>query len=426
MNRSLPLRKEIVLGKTSLDIASLFLARLFAWLRHRFVFSQKENLKSCFEIMQNFCFFFCLFTVRRKAEECCREGGLFTTSLRVQFLLKPTSQDSRSRQLLIRTGQCFLLNGFIFLGSLFVLNSVVIPMLQWILPDQGSQFNSQAAFDGVLGFYCFLRGLLIQLFYVSILVLSFVRLQPYSEQSLFIVHVPATEDLYLSFQIHEDLSLYNDIAKYGFAAMGRSGPSVVESSKQDGTSTSDKVHEARPVGLGGIMIGIGEQVYSVLLLSFFFLEVYATGFIPYVGKALNFLLLSWMYAYYCFEYKWNFSEWGLEKRLDFFETNWAFFAGFGNYFSPYLIASGSPCVLAIFFFSPLVSYGVMAILFPLFVLTATDTEAEQVISTQRRKWSGDELGRLPIFYAVDALLMRVLSLLPLESREQVQDNKKTL
>lgn len=65
-----------------------------------------------------------------------------------------------------------------------------------------------------------------------------------------------------------------------------------------------------------------------------------------------------MYAYYCFEYviqllcslnrpfqlktmfvtlqdgifryKWNFSEVSLDKRLDLFETNWAFFAGFGN------------------------------------------------------------------------------------------------
>lgn len=33
-----------------------------------------------------------------------------------------------------------------------------------------------------------------------------------------------------------------------------------------------------------------------------YLQVYATGFIPYIGKVLNFLLLSWMYAYYCFEY----------------------------------------------------------------------------------------------------------------------------
>lgn len=32
------------------------------------------------------------------------------------------------------------------------------------------------------------------------------------------------------------------------------------------------------------------------------MQVYATGFLPYIGKVLNFLLLSWMYAYYCFEY----------------------------------------------------------------------------------------------------------------------------
>jgi hypothetical protein len=32
------------------------------------------------------------------------------------------------------------------------------------------------------------------------------------------------------------------------------------------------------------------------------MQVFATGFVPYVGKVLNFLLLSWMYAYYCFEY----------------------------------------------------------------------------------------------------------------------------
>ncbi|EOX97157.1 Uncharacterized protein TCM_006248 isoform 6, partial [Theobroma cacao] len=233
-------------------------------------------------------------------------------------------------------------------GSLFVLNSVVIPILRWILPDQRSQisYGGTSAFDGVLNFYSFLRGLLVQLFYKNAL------------------------------------------------------------------NSDSKMHAAKPAGLGWIMIEIGEQVYSVLLLSFFFLEVYATGFIPYVGKALNFLLLSWMYAYYCFEYKWNFSEWGLEKRLDFFETNWAFFAGFG-----------SPCVLAIFFFSPLVSYGVMAILFPLFVLTATGTEAEQVISTQKGKWSGAKLGRLPVFYAVDNLLRRVLSLLPVESQKQALDNK---
>lgn len=28
-------------------------------------------------------------------------------------------------------------------------------------------------------------------------------------------------------------------------------------------------------------------------------------------------------------YKWNFSELSFDKRLEFFESNWAFFAGFG-------------------------------------------------------------------------------------------------
>lgn len=100
--------------------------------------------------------------------------------------------------------------------------------------------------------------------------------------------------------------------------------------------------------------------------------------------------------------------------------------------------AGSPCVLAIFFFSPLVSYGVMATLFPLvqfnthftlnnflcdlffpvlnllidlttmtgafqFVLTATASGAEEVLSSRRRKWRGAGLWRLPIFYLADTL-----------------------
>ncbi|CAA6660468.1 unnamed protein product [Spirodela intermedia] len=56
--------------------------------------------------------------------------------------------------------------------------------------------------------------------------------------------------------------------------------------------------------------------------------VVVTGYIPVIGKAINFVLLSWAYAYYSFEYKWNFSGLSLDKRLKLFELNWAFFAGF--------------------------------------------------------------------------------------------------
>ncbi|KAG6779997.1 hypothetical protein POTOM_016404 [Populus tomentosa] len=331
---------------------------------------------------------------------------------------------SRSRNLLVRTGQCFLLNGFIFLGrksqepdeackihssfpcSILVLKSVVIPTLLWILPNHCSEVSSQGpcSFDSVSKLYSSLRLGLIQLFYAQ------------SEQ----IYIRACVDLHVFwfyplyiFSIILSTIWYNDIAKYGFAAMGKNGHDILEPSGQNEVKTPENTAlKDKPAGLGGVMIGIGEQVYSILLLTFFFLEVYATGFIPHIGKALNFVLLSWMYAYYCFEYKWNLSEVALDKRLDFFESNWAFFAGFG-----------SPCVLAIFFFSPLVSYGVMAILFPLFVLAATGSGAEQLIFSQRRKWKGVGLGRLPIFYAADTLSMRVLSLLPLDTRDQMGDNK---
>ncbi|KAK1267675.1 hypothetical protein QJS04_geneDACA009178 [Acorus gramineus] len=278
---------------------------------------------------------------------------------------------SRSKTLLKRTGQCFLLNGLIFLGSLFMLNSVVIPILLWILPGQCERFGSRDICDAgvLLKFYSASRFILIELFYV----LWFYPLYIFS----FIL-----SNIW-----------YNDIAKNAFA--------VMEGSSIEGEilSSEGAKHSDRPAGVDGVIIGIGEQMFSVLLLSFFFIEVFATGFLPRIGKPINFVLLSWMYSYYCFEYKWNYFEMSLEKRLNFFESNWAFFAGFG-----------SPCVLAIFFFSPLVSYGVMAILFPLFVLTATGTQAEKVINHQQRSWNGCRLGKLPIFYAANNFSLQVLQI----------------
>ncbi|KAF9608494.1 hypothetical protein IFM89_009860 [Coptis chinensis] len=295
----------------------------------------------------------------------------------------------RSKQLSKRTGQSFLFNGFIFLGSIFVFNSVVIPTLEWILPYQCQQFGSQdpCSIGRVEKLYSFLHHGLIQLFYIfwfyPLYVLSLVLSSMW----------------------------YNDIAKYAYVAMGRDGPVADAHNQKDLSKSQNSAHVDKPAGLGGIMIGIGELVYSILLLTFFFVQISTAGYIPCIGKALNFLFLSWLYAYYSFEYKWNLDELGIDKRLDFFESNWAFFAGFG-----------SPCVLAIFFFSPLVSYGVMAVLFPLFVLTATGSKAEQILDSQRR---GERLGRLPIFYIADTLSMRVLSIFMETPPAQKKDKKDT-
>ncbi|KAF3788626.1 EI24-like protein [Nymphaea thermarum] len=153
--------------------------------------------------------------------------------------------------------------------------------------------------------------------------------------------------------VRVDRTGYNDIAQQAFLVMEDTSHAKEHPS---GPSTSTTAFVDKREGFEGFVIGLAEQIYSVLLLIFFFIEVSLVGLLPYIGVPAKFILLSWMYSYYCFEYKWNLADFGCKERLDLFHTNWSFFAGFG-----------SPCALAIFFFSPLVSGGVMAILFPLTV-----------------------------------------------------------
>uniref|UniRef100_A0A0E0H111 Uncharacterized protein n=1 Tax=Oryza nivara TaxID=4536 RepID=A0A0E0H111_ORYNI len=283
-----------------------------------------------------------------------------------------------SRPLSARIAQCFLLNGFIFLGSLLTLKSVVIPILSWILPGDCSQLQGQHLCDHTVAVatYSFLRSVLIQIFYLRV------------EYTLvWTIVLPSSR------------FPYNDIAKHALDVVKRKSLDATKALDAHTISESTEKPE-------GVAIGIGEQVYSILLLTIFFIEVSVIGYIPYFGKPMNFLLLSLMYAYYCFEYKWNFFAVSLNERLDFFESNWAFFAGFG-----------SPCVLPIFFFSPLTSYGVMAILYPLFVLTAAGTQAEKVID-QLKPSHGGKLQRIPVFFIAKRLTTQVLQLFPEVQKEQ--------
>ncbi|XP_074296511.1 protein EI24 homolog isoform X3 [Silene latifolia] len=268
--------------------------------------------------------------LRRIIEKLIKGSSLWLYGLKEACSLhKPLILCYRSRDLFIRTAQCFLFNGFIFLGSASIMKSFLIPMLQSILPDDCPHMIVQQVWQ--CGAICqlystersFLENLIYLCWFFPVYVFSFVL----------------------------STIWYNEIARHGFVAMGKYKASAPKDTggKDAPTSASDK-----PGGFGGVMIGIGEQSYSLLLLSFFLLEACAAGFIPYIGQAIKFLLLCWMYGYYSFEYKWNLSEVTLDRRLDFFETNWAFFAGFGT-----------PCALVIFSFPTLESSAVMATLFPL-------------------------------------------------------------
>ncbi|XP_073115252.1 protein EI24 homolog isoform X3 [Elaeis guineensis] len=235
----------------------------------------------------------------------------------------------RSKMLSIRTGQCFLLNGFIFLGSLFTLKSAVIPTLLWILPDQCEKLGPQHLCNQkeALALYSFLRFILIQIFYIfwfyPLYVFSFIL----------------------------STLWYNDIAKYAFAVLTKEGPSKEQTPNRKDLSDSQSFRQmSRPGGFERVFLGIGEQVYSILLLSIFFIEVQWKSLCSSDSLFLHTCEL-WNYGY------------TLSNVLQF-------------------------------------------------VLTAAGTQVEQVIDSLTSSWGGGGPRKLRIFYAADKVSMLVLQLFP--------------
>ncbi|XLT42884.1 hypothetical protein HN873_035488, partial [Arachis hypogaea] len=63
--------------------------------------------------------------------------------------------------------------------------------------------------------------------------------------------------------MHKPKARYNDIAKFGYTAMGRSKFIGEEDLSQSNSPTSQNASNVkRPAGLGGVMIGIEEQMRS--------------------------------------------------------------------------------------------------------------------------------------------------------------------
>jgi etoposide-induced 2.4 mRNA len=108
---------------------------------------------------------------------------------------------------------------------------------------------------------------------------------------------------------------------------------------------------------------IRDEIYRLLLMCVLLAQINLISLIfapvSRLAELVAWLFLSWMYAFYCFEYKWLLSGWTLQQRIDAFERHWIYFFGFGT-----------PCSLACFFFPGFVSVGVFALIFPFFVITA--------------------------------------------------------
>jgi len=99
---------------------------------------------------------------------------------------------------------------------------------------------------------------------------------------------------------------------------------------------------------------VADEIHRMILFMIFLVQTSVVYVVPTLGPAFSFVCICWLYAFYCFEYKWVNKGWDLETRLDYLENHWAYFAGFG-----------APFTLFTVYFPQFVSGGVFALLFPM-------------------------------------------------------------
>lgn len=215
---------------------------------------------------------------------------------------------AKSRTIRRRAFQCFVLNGVVFLGSIAFFDYALRPMVLYILargasdPEQAETVTSFA--DMVFQF------LQVVLWLLPVYFISFVLNAVY----------------------------YEEISVHAYRLLLGKPP---------------------PAQYRQLHATVTDEIYRVLLLAVFLTLSFVVYLVPIVGPPLSFVACTWLYALYCFEYKWIIQAWSLEQRVDAVENNWAYFFGFGV-----------PCTLATFFFPGFASSGVFALLFPVFIVVA--------------------------------------------------------
>ncbi|KAK9836350.1 hypothetical protein WJX81_007690 [Elliptochloris bilobata] len=232
-------------------------------------------------------------------------------------------------RILRKTGQCFALNGAIFLGSVLLWEHAMAPGARFLLAASLQAWAGSAAVDATVAL---LHALFLALWLLPVYCVSF---------ALSCVWYQEIAQLAVQWQCGQAPPQHGKGAK----SSGSGGPDIAGSSD------------------GGLLHAAAQEVFRVALFAVFFLQVSAVAFVPVVGKVAYFVLVSWLYALYSFDYKWSLTSRRLQERIAFFEQHWAFFLGFG-----------SVCTLATMYWTFFKGAAIMAIVYPLFILVACKSD----------------------------------------------------
>jgi etoposide-induced 2.4 mRNA len=142
---------------------------------------------------------------------------------------------------------------------------------------------------------------------------------------------------------------------------------------------------------------IADEIYRAILFMNYLIFATIIYILPIVGPIISFIYFCWIYAYYSFEYKWINQGWKLEKRIEYFEERWAYFAGFGFTFT-----------VITFFVDQFLSAGVFALFFPIYIIMANNA-LPMPRQNERTRFSSLMPYRLPVFWVARKLNDKIIT-----------------
>lgn len=213
--------------------------------------------------------------------------------------------------ILERTVKCCLLNGVVFAMSIVLFESVLLPLLQTIL----------TLFMGVS------RAGAMWSYTEPVLSVAF--------STLWVL------PFYLLSKIVNAI-WFQDIADLAFRSS-----------------------QGRPLVSLSISVMIADTVFTIVVEIIFLVQGKVFSMVPIkiLGSALNLLHQCLLHSLYSFEYKWFSQGVSLHKRLDYIETNWPYFLGFGL---PLAVITSMPE-------SPILAGCVFSVVFPLFIVSGNQS-----------------------------------------------------
>lgn len=133
---------------------------------------------------------------------------------------------------------------------------------------------------------------------------------------------------------------------------------------QDIADSAYKYSGGRPQFMQSISKLLADTVFSVIVQALFLVQAMIVSIIPIycLGYVFSLVHMCLLYSLYAFEYKWFNNGWELHKRLSYIEANWPYFIGFGLPLA----------VLTQLTDSLLISAAIFSILFPFFIISGNE------------------------------------------------------